>query len=129
MANVEITNNDVDGIPVWEPTYEDDTLAATGAVTYAAGTVLGRLTATGNLTAYESGNADGSEIPVAWLPNEVEFTGAGTTPIRAGISGKVRRSRLIAHGVGALTQAEVDALRDYSIVALSTTELSELDNQ
>lgn len=129
MATLEVTNNAPAGIVVWEPVFDDDTLLAAGAVTYVRGTVLGRITASGKLTHYASGNADGSEVPVAVLLDEVIFAGAGDIPFRPILAGRLKRVDMVAHGVGALTQAEVDQLRDYGIVALSTTQLAELDNQ
>lgn len=126
---LEVTNNETASLWMWDPLFDDDTLEAAGAVTWAEGTVLGRITTSGNLTAYTSGAADGSEIPIAVLPSETVFAGAGTAPARVLISGRVRRAKLVAHGVGALTQAEVDALRDFTIVGLATSQLSELDNQ
>lgn len=129
MANIEITNNSTKTVVIWDPVHEDDTLLAAGAVTYAAGTVLGRITASGFLTHYASGAADGSQVPVAVLHNEQVFTGAGNRPFRPIIGGRLRRGEMVAHGVGAITVAEADQLRDYGIVTLSTTELSELDNQ
>jgi hypothetical protein len=129
MSNLEITNNNPFGIVVWEPVFEDNTLVATGAVVWPAGTLLGRITASGKLTAYVSGAGDGSEVPIAVLTDSVEFTGAADMAYRPLITGRVRRVDLVAFGVGALTQAEVDALRDYGIVAQKTTQLAELDNQ
>lgn len=129
MANIEITNNDVVGFVLWEPVYDDATLTASGAVTWAVGTLLGRITASGKLTAYTSGASDGSEVPKFVLPIQVVFTGAGDAPGRVLIGGRVRRADLVAHGVGAITLAEADQLRDYGIVSLTTQELSDLDNQ
>lgn len=129
MANLTIQNNSTSGLAIWDPVFEDDTLTSAGAATWLKGTLLGRITIGGKLTAYESGNADGSEIPVAVLFEEVVFTGAGDAPDRVVVSGRLRRNDLVAFNVGAITIAEVDALRDYSIVALLTTQLAELDNQ
>jgi hypothetical protein len=129
MSNISITTNSPQGIVIWEPVYEDDTFTAPGAETWAAGTVLGRITASGKLTKYTSGAADGSENPVAVLQDALEFTGAGDLPGRPIISGRVRRQDLVAHGVGPLTIEEVDALRNYGIIALNTTQLAEFDNQ
>ncbi len=129
MANLEITNNDVAGVVVWEPVFDDETLVDAGGATYAAGTLLGRITANGKLTAYTSGAGDGSEVPVAVLRDELVLAAATDTPCRPILAGRVRRADMVAHGVGAITDAEADALRDYSIIPLSTTQLSELDNQ
>ena len=129
MANIEIQNNQTRGVVVWEPVFDDETIVDAGGATYAAGTLLGRITANGKLTAYASGNVDGSEVPVAVLRDELVLVAATDTPCRPILAGRVRRGDMVAHGVGAITDAEADALRDYGIVPLSTTQLAELDNQ
>ena len=131
MANIEITNNKTNGITVWEPSYQDETFTAAGADTFVAGTVLGRVTASGNLAPY-SGATNlpvGTNVPIAVLRNEIVTTGAGDTPIRAMISGKVRSDDLVHHGTGALTQAELDLLKDQMIIGVETEQLTSQDNQ
>jgi hypothetical protein len=128
--NMIVTNNIKNGPVIQGDDYEDIVLNAPGAVTYAAGTVLGRLTANGKMVAYAEGGAGGAEVPKMVLPVEVVFTGAGDQSLKALSSGRVRADRLIEHGVGAITDAAVfDELRDYTIIVVTTTELSQLDNQ
>jgi hypothetical protein len=127
--NMEVTNNATNGIVIADDVYDDETLTAIGAVTWAAGTLLGRITASGKMTAYTSAAVDGSEVPIEVLRDEVVFDGAGDLAGRPLVSGKVRRGKLVAHGVGAVDQVEVDQLRDYTIIAQRTTQLAELDNQ
>jgi hypothetical protein len=131
MATLEITNNATDGIVVWDPTFQDETLNAAGAVTWAAGTLLGRITASGKLTAYTVGatGGAGSGVAVAVLRDAVVFTGAGDQRARPIIRGTLRRGDLVAHGVGAITVPESEQLRDFGIVSLTTTQLAQLDNQ
>ena len=128
MATVEVTNNTSRSIEVWDPVFEDDTIIDAGGETYPAGTLLGRLTASSKLTKYESGNADGSQIPVAVLRDEIVLVAATDTPVRPIIAGRVRRSDLL-HDGSAITVKESDLLRDFGIVPLLTTQLAELDNQ
>ena len=71
MDNIEITNNQTRGIPIWEPVYEDEILLDAGGETYPAGTLLGRITVSGKLTKYTTGAVDGSEVPVAVLRDEL----------------------------------------------------------
>ena len=85
--------------------------------------------ADGELVAYSRTGAGGAQIAVAVLSVEEVFAGAASQPIRPLLGGRVRRADLIVHGVGAVTQAEVDALRDFTIVASPVTQLAELDNQ
>jgi len=128
--SLEITKNTSRSLTIFGATFEDDTLLATGVATWEAGTLLGRITASGKLTPYAAGASDGSQVPVTFMPVDVTFTGAGDYPIRVPVAGRFRRGDLkVGIGAGtALTQAQVDALRDYSLIALNTTELSELDN-
>ena len=130
MSNLEITNNDVQGIVIWEPVYDDEILVSAAAATYKAGTILGRITADGNLTAYVPGETDGSGVPVAVLCCEEVLEAGVTKPVRPILAGRVRRKDMVVHDTtDPITKAAADALRDYGIVPLSTTELSELDNQ
>jgi hypothetical protein len=132
MANLEITNNATNGIRLWEPVHQDETLNAAGALTYPAGLVLGRIAASGKLTHYNPVGVDGTEVPVAVLANDVTFAGAGDAPIRAIIAGRLRKEDLTEWAAGtpeALTVAEVDLLRDMGIIALDTQQLTEQDNQ
>lgn len=85
--------------------------------------------ADGKIVAFSRTGAGGAQLPIAVLPSEEVFTGAEDRAFRPLVSGRVRRGDLIVHGVGVITDAEADALRDYSIVPLSTTQLAELDNQ
>lgn len=130
MTNITITNNETRGIPVWDPVYEDDIIFDVGGETYPKGTVLGRITASSKLTKYTTGAADGSEIPVAVLRDELVLPASTDVPCRPIIGGRVRRNDLVADDPArAITVAEADALRDYGITPLVTTQLSELDNQ
>lgn len=131
MANLERQENTTTGVVLWEPRYEQNTLNASGALTYPEGTILGRITASNKLKDYEPGASDGSEIPLAVLQNEAEFAGAGDLPINAIIGGQVRLVKISVFDAGtprAPTQAEIDLLRDFTILARDTRELSEFDN-
>lgn len=129
MPNIEITQNDTSTVELFDITTQPDTLTATGEVAYVAGTLLGRITASGKLAAYTSGAADGSENPVAVLAADVSFADAGDKAVWPIVAGKVRKRKLVAHGVGAVTVAEADALRDYGIIPIDTVELTKQDNE
>ena len=126
-----VQNADVSGFVIKDPVYDDDTLVFTGADTLAEGTILGRITASKKLTFYASGAADGSEIPVAILPQEIVAAGAGDIETRVLVSGEVKQEKLVEDGVGTgITDAALkDQLRDYGIIALSVTERNFQDNQ
>ena len=130
MANIEITNNSIDGIVIKEAVFGDAILLDAGGETYPAGTVLGRIPASGKLTKYTAGAADGSQTPKAVLRDALVLAAATDTPCRVLVGGQVRRGSLVADDPArAVTVAEADALRDYGIVSLTTAQLSQLDNQ
>ena len=129
MANLVITNHQERSIVIFGAQYNANIVLAAGAVTYVAGTLLGRITASGKLTAYTSGAADGSEIPLAVLREELVFAGAGEVSAKVIVEGTLDRDLMVAHGVGAITIAEADLLRDFAIVTQSTEQLAQLDNQ
>ena len=128
MATIEITTNDTGGVVLFDPIFEHGTLTFAGAETWPAGTVLGRLTATGFMTRYDSGGAGGAEIPKAVTTQEIISTGAGDVPFSYGIAGRYKAGDLTEFGVGVITIAQQDQLRDFSIISSPTKELGELDN-
>lgn len=132
MPDPIITNNKNFGVAVWEPIYENAVLVDAGGATYAAGTVLGRITEpSGRMSAYASGNTDGTEIPKAILTQEVVLAASVNTPCRVLVGGRVRANEIFAHAAPttALTPAERDQLRDFTIVPQDSVALMELDNQ
>lgn len=129
MATIEITNNTTHGVPIWGPVHENATLTFGGAGTWPAGAVLAKLTATGKYVRFTPGASDGSEIPKAVLTQPVTAAGAGDVSARPAIAGRVRAGDLVNNAGAALTAVQLDLLRDYSIIALGTTQLALPDNQ
>lgn len=132
MAIMEVTNVDLGELSLGDNSYEDDLLAFAAAGDVLAGTLLGRVTASGKLVPYASAAADGSEVPVAVLPYAVSAAAAGDVAVRVLISGRVNLDRLVIHADGDasnITKAVRDDLRNVSIVALKQTQHSVLDNQ
>lgn len=88
--------------------------------------------ADGKLTPFAIAGAGGAQVPKFILTYDVTAAGAGDEAIRAGVSGKYRKERLIidADGDGSnITDAILDQLRDYSLVPIDVQELNILDNQ
>ena len=81
----------------------------------------------GKLGRYASGNADGTEVPVAVMPHELDGA-SGDNFVRPVISGRVSADRLVVNG-GSVTYAELDALRQTAIVPVAVTQLAAQDNQ
>lgn len=88
--------------------------------------------ADGNLVPYATAGVGGAQIPIEVLTYELVTTAGGDFPVRPMVSGEVKKERLVidgsAAGVG-ITDAILDQLRDYGIVATDFTELNKLDNQ
>ena len=59
----------------------------------AAGTILGRVTASGKLAAYDSGNADGTENPVAVLLEDADAAAADVEAV-AGFAGVYKEDNM-----------------------------------
>lgn len=101
-----------------------------GSVDFALGDVATMtVAADGDVVVYDRAGAGGAQVPITILTVEQVFTGAGSVPLNVLITGRVRRGDLVVHGAGAVTDLEVDALRDFGVVASPTTQLGEADNQ
>ena len=88
--------------------------------------------ADGKLVPFSLTGAGGEQIPLAVLTYEIVATGAGDLPLRAMVSGEVRKERLIIDADGDdsnIDAAVIDQLRHYGIVAINVSELNILDNQ
>ena len=113
--------------------FRDELLTLAGADVIAPGTILARDSVSQKLVLFvKGGSTNQNGIPKAILTYQVTSTGAGDVPIRAGVSGKFRKEKLIidADGTGANVDAAVlDQLRDYSLVPSNVTELNIVDNQ
>lgn len=134
MANSKIQNIDRGSLELGDAVYRDELLTFGGADTLLAGTLLARHSTSGKLIPYVKTDTptNGNNVPKAVLPYEVSATAAGDVPIRALVAGKVKRERLVVDADGddsSLTDAILDELRDFGIVAIDTQQLSQLDNQ
>lgn len=133
MANIEITTNDTRSLVVWDPVHDDDVLTFAGAGTLLAGTILARDSVSLKLVPFvKGGSTNENGIPKAVLRVETTATGAGDVPCRPILAGRLRSRDLVIDADG--DASNVDAavlgqLRDYAIVAVGSTERSELDNQ
>ncbi len=110
-----------------DPLFEPDTLRFAGTATYAAGTLLGRITASGYLTPFDPASELGPENPVAVLTYAVSNTGAGEVKARVLIGGVVIKERLVVHGAGDLddlTPAVLDQIRAAGVTVVSVADLA-----
>lgn len=133
MPNMTVTNNTLKSPLLADATFRDDLLTFGGAGTVLAGTILARDSVSLKLVPFvKGGSTNQNGIPKVIITYDVVATGAGDVPVRAGVSGKYRKEKLIinADGTGANIDAAVlDQLRDYNLVPQDVTELNILDNQ
>ena len=106
-----------------------------GTESYAVGTILGRVAATGKVTEMKSGATDGSQYPIGVLATGITDL-ATVTDIEVNMctAGDVAEGKLIFNGSDVITQAEGDRIyRDWlqlaGIKAVAGTELTNFDNQ
>lgn len=128
MSNIEIENVDLGNVILADAVFRDFPITFAGADTFAAGTIM--KVVAGKLVPFEI--ADAATIPLTVLTYDVTATGAGDIPGRAMVSGQVRKELLIVDLVGddsTITQATLDHLRGFGLVAQNVQNLSDLDNQ
>ena len=68
------------------------------AKTLAAGTLMGRISASGLLTPLASGATDGSQFPVGILTQDIAVAASATVSITIGVSGDVDENKLVFDG-------------------------------
>jgi len=133
MANITITNNDLNSPILEGAEFRDDVINFAGADTLAPGTILARDSVSGKLVIYVKGGVTNENgIPKVILPYEVVATGAGDVQARVAVSGKFRKAKLVidADGDDSNIDAPVlDQLRDYGLVPVDVEELNIQDNQ
>ena len=131
--SMTVTNINLRNPILSDAEFRDELLTLAGADVIAPGTILARDSVSQKLVLFvKGGSTNQNGIPKAILTYQVTSTGAGDVPIRAGVSGKFRKEKLIidADGTGANVDAAVlDQLRDYSLVSVNVTELNIVDNQ
>ena len=128
-----IENVDQGTVVLADAIHDDGLLTFAGAATSLEGTILARDSVSLKFVPYViGGSTNENGIPKAILTYPVTAVGAGDEAIRAMVSGRVVQERLVVAADGDasnITDAILDQLRDYGIVAESVTELSILDNQ
>ena len=133
MVNSTITNNDIGSSILKDAEFRDDTLTLAGADTIAPGTILARDSVSLKLVLFVKGGVTNENgIPKVIITQEVVATGAGDSPVRAGVAGSYRKERLIIDADGDdsnIDAAVMDQLRDYGLVPIDVQELNIPDNQ
>lgn len=133
MGNIAITNVDIGSVILKEAEFRDEVLVFAGAATAVEGTILARDSVSLKLVLFvKGGSTNENGIPKAILTYDVTAAGAGDETIRAGVSGKYRKERLVIDADGDdsnIDAAVMDQLRDYDLVPIDVQELNILDNQ
>ncbi len=128
-----IENVDQGTVVLADAIHDDGLLTFAGATTSVEGTILARDSVSLKFVPYVIGGVTNENgIPKAVVTYDVVAAGAGDEAIRAMVSGNVRAERLVVDADGDasnITDAILDQLRDYGVVALSVNELNILDNQ
>lgn len=133
MPNTTVENVDRGNVILQEAEFRDELLTFAGAGTVVEGTILARDSVSLKLVPFVKGGVTNENgIPKAIVTYDVVAEGAGDETIRAGVSGKYRKERLVidADGDGSNVDAAVmDQLRDYGLVPVDVNEMNILDNQ
>lgn len=85
--------------------------------------------ADGTTVVYATAGAGGAQIPNAVLTYDVTVATGSTVSARVLVGGEVRREHLVIDAGGTVTNAIVEQLRDFGIVAQKVNELNIYDNQ
>jgi hypothetical protein len=101
-----------------------------GATDFGAGDKFSlTVAADGDYVIYDPTGTGGAEFPRAILTVAYTATGASDVPFRPLVKGRVRREKLVIDGGGTVTDAIVEQLRDYMIIAQDVDETYIQDNQ
>ncbi len=103
-SNQLFTNYDTRKIFIWNNSYQKGMLSnGSGAsVDFQAGTLLGRVSANGNLVALASGATDGSNLPVGILAQDITIADGATAEVQYCVSGEVDQNEFIFDGTDTL---------------------------
>lgn len=128
-----ITNIDNSSVIVKDAEFKHDAeITFAGADTFAAGTILAVDSSSLKFVLFvKGGSTNENGIPKGVLTLDVVATGAGDEISDIMIAGSVRKEKLIIDADGDDTnvdQAVLDQLRDYGLIPVFVTDVSELDN-
>lgn len=132
MANITITDNDLNSPILEGADFRDEVITFAGADVLAPGTILARDSVSLKLVIFVKGGVTNENgIPKAILTYEVTATGAGDVPVRAAVAGKYRKEKLVIDADGDdsnIDNAVIDQLRDYGLTPINVDELNIADN-
>jgi|SRR5690242_4869498 len=131
------TNYDLSKIFLWDNRYDNEQFVNNtnyNPVTLKAGTVMGRVTATGILRPCDASQTDGSNIPIGILAQDLLVLGGATARCSICVRGDVNRNGIIfwtANTFDTITAGRryYDLIQDVGIKIVAGQELSGYDNQ
>ena len=133
-----IINTDLSKIFLWNNRYENALYnnSAYDAVTLTAGTLMGRVSATGWVKPLASGASDGSQFPVGVLANDITVDGGDLVTVSICVAGDVAQEMIILQGADTMeTTISSRRLKDrigadtVGIKLVQSTEMTGYDNQ
>lgn len=136
-GNQLTVDTDRSKIFLWRNRYDnaDYTNASGGSVTLAAGTLLGRISATGKVIPLASAAADGSQFPVGILADDYIVANGATISLAFCVSGDVATEKVVLAGADTLdTVISSRRIRDriaadtVGIKLVATSEMTDFDN-
>lgn len=95
----------------------DSIVVASGAGALEAGSVLGKVTASGKYVAYDSAATNGSEVAAAVLFSKVDATSADADGVAITRSAEVKND-LLVYDAGQNTAAKTAAVADFKAVGI-----------
>jgi hypothetical protein len=132
MANITITENNLN-TPIHDSAeFRDDVITFAGADVLSPGTLLARDSVSLKLVIFvKGGTTNGNGIPKAILTYPVTATGAGDIPVRVAVAGRYRKDNLVIDADGDSSNIDnevIDQLRDYGLIPIDVDELNIADN-
>lgn len=138
-SNQSQFNYDTSKIFIFENQFQKETFIniSGGPLEYKAGTLVGRITTGGNITALASSAADGSNIPVGILAQDTgTLADDGTVEVYICVSGEVAQEKVLLQGSDTLdTAISGRPIKDrigadtVGIKLIAGTEMTAFDNQ
>lgn len=135
MASL-ITNTERNRIWLHDNRFASGEYTATDAVTLKAGTLLGRITATGKLVPHTKGASDGSAVPLGILAEDYTVAASATVRVKYCDAGEVDETLVLLDGTDTLNTAitGVGIIRDVIqrntlIKLVAVQSLTKFDNQ
>ena len=133
-GNQSITNRDTANIFVWNNRSVRATYTASGDTTLVAGTLMGRITATGLIVECDTAASDGSEYPLGYLMNDHVIADGESKEVEVVTAGDVVEDlTTLTYGNTYSDDVNGRQLRDWvtdrGIHLVGNNELSGYDNQ